>query len=90
MAKLAWVLVIVGAINWGLVGLGGLFFDGEINLVSIIFGAGSTASYVVYLLVGVSAVYALLGHCGCRRCAGYCKNCENGACETHKKPNGQM
>ncbi len=84
MKKLAWALVIVGALNWGLVGLGGLFFDGEINLVSIIFGT-SVAAYVVYILVGLSAVYALMGHCGCKRCAGYCKNCENGACETHKR-----
>jgi uncharacterized membrane protein YuzA (DUF378 family) len=86
MKKLAWVLVIVGALNWGLVGLGGLFFDGEINLVSIIFGAGSMASYVVYLLVGISAVLALMGHCGCKGCSGSsCKDCANGACDAHKR-----
>ena len=86
MKKLAWVLVIVGALNWGLVGLGGLFFDGEINLVSIIFGAGSMASYVVYLLVGMSAVLALMGHCGCEGCSGsYSKDSANGACDSHKR-----
>jgi len=84
MKKLAWVLVIIGALNWGLVGLGALFFDGEINLVSIIFGA-TTAAYVIYLLVGISAVYVLMGNCGCKGCGGSsCESCASGKCNTHK------
>ena len=43
------VLVIVGGLNWGLVGL----FD--FDLVAAIFGAGSTLSRFVYILVGLSA-----------------------------------
>lgn len=50
---LALVLVIVGALNWGLVGL--FKFD----LVAAIFGDMSVLSRVVYSLVGVSAVYVL-------------------------------
>jgi uncharacterized membrane protein YuzA (DUF378 family) len=42
-------LIIVGALNWGIVGL----FD--TNVVAEIFGTG-TASDVVYVLVGVSAL----------------------------------
>ena len=45
------VLVILGGLNWGLVGLFG--FD----LVAAIFGAGSALSRIVYVLVGVSAVW---------------------------------
>ena len=45
------VLVIVGGLNWGLVGL--LNFD----LVAAIFGDMSAISRVVYILVGLSAVY---------------------------------
>ncbi len=82
MKKLAWVLVIIGAVNWGLVGIGGLFFGGEINLVSMIFGM-STLGYVIYLLVGLSAVYLLAKKCGCKGCA-------RGNCEVHKNSNGQM
>jgi uncharacterized membrane protein YuzA (DUF378 family) len=41
------ILVIVGGLNWGLVGL--LNFD----LVAALFGAGSTLSRLVYMLVGV-------------------------------------
>jgi hypothetical protein len=43
-------LVIVGGLNWGLVGL--LNF----NLVSAIFGTGMLAN-IVYDLVGLSAIY---------------------------------
>jgi uncharacterized protein len=47
------ILVIVGGINWGLVGL--FNFD----LVATIFGAMTTISRVVYVLVGLSAVYMI-------------------------------
>jgi uncharacterized membrane protein YuzA (DUF378 family) len=47
----ALVLVIVGGLNWGLVGA--LNFD----LVSTIFGDMSVVSRIVYVLVGLSAVY---------------------------------
>lgn len=45
------VLVIVGGLNWGLVGV--LDFD----LVATIFGDMSSLSRIVYALVGVSAIY---------------------------------
>jgi len=45
------VLLIIGGINWGLIG----FFD--FNLVAAIFGEATAASRVVYALVGLSAVY---------------------------------
>ncbi len=48
---LSMVLVVVGGLNWGLVGL--FSFD----LVATIFGDMSLISRVVYILVGVSAVY---------------------------------
>lgn len=50
---IAYILAIVGGLNWGLVG----FFN--YNLVDEIFGVESTASRVIYALVGVSAVYLL-------------------------------
>ena len=48
---LALVLVIVGGVNWGLVG----FFD--FDLVATLFGEMSGLSRVVYALVGLSALY---------------------------------
>lgn len=49
----ALILIIVGGLNWGLVGL--LNFD----LVAAIFGMMSALSRVVYILVGLSAIYTL-------------------------------
>jgi uncharacterized membrane protein YuzA (DUF378 family) len=49
----AFVLVIVGGLNWGLVGIL------KYNLVTALLGVG-TAANVVYGLVGISAVYMLI------------------------------
>ncbi len=49
----ALILIIVGGLNWGLVGL--LNFD----LVAAIFGMMSALSRIVYILVGLSAIYTL-------------------------------
>jgi len=52
---IAFVLVLVGAINWGLVGI----FDW--NLVSAIFGAGRTVgSVIVYILVLLAGLWLLI------------------------------
>ncbi|MDH4157491.1 MAG: DUF378 domain-containing protein [candidate division Zixibacteria bacterium] len=45
------VLLVVGGLNWGLVGL--MSFD----LVGLIFGSMSALSRVVYVVVGLSAIY---------------------------------
>jgi len=47
----ALVLVLIGALNWGLVG----FFS--FDLVAAIFGAMSAISRVIYALVGLAAIY---------------------------------
>ena len=49
----ATILTIIGALNWGLVGIV------KFNLVSYLFGELTTASRVVYSLVGLSGVYIL-------------------------------
>ncbi|MDP3966213.1 MAG: DUF378 domain-containing protein [archaeon] len=48
---IALVLVLIGGINWGLVGAFGF------NVVEAVFSAGSVASSIVYILVGISAIY---------------------------------
>lgn len=49
----ALVLVIIGAINWGLIG----FF--QFDLVATLFGTMSTFSRVVYAIVGIAGLYAI-------------------------------
>lgn len=51
---IALVLILIGGLNWGLVG----FFD--YNLVDSIFGTGSVAARVIYDLVGVAALYKIV------------------------------
>ena len=50
---IALVLIIIGAINWGLVGI----FN--FNLVDAIFGAMSIISRIIYILVGISGLWAI-------------------------------
>lgn len=50
---IAFVLVVIGAINWGLVG----FFDW--NLVDAIFGVASAASRVIYAIVGLAGLWSI-------------------------------
>lgn len=61
---IAFALVLVGALNWGLVGLFG------VNLVTMIFGSMGLEN-IVYILVGASAVYIAVGHKkDCKICGG--------------------
>lgn len=55
------VLVVVGGLNWALVGAAG--FD----LVATLFGQMSPLSRAVYVLVGISAVYQALQWRGIQR-----------------------
>jgi len=48
------ILLLVGGLNWGLVGL--FKFD----LIASIFGEMSVVSRVIYVLVGLSAVYRIV------------------------------
>lgn len=51
----AFILVIVGGLNWGLTALG-------FNVVNMIVGAWPMLEQIVYLLVGLSAIYLALTH----------------------------
>ena len=60
----AFTLLIVGGLNWGLVAL--LNF----NLVNMIFGSMPMLEKLVYILVGVSAVYIASTHMSdCKACS---------------------
>lgn len=50
----AYILTIIGALNWGLVGIA------EFNLVAFIFGDMTLISRIIYVLVGISAITLLL------------------------------
>jgi uncharacterized membrane protein YuzA (DUF378 family) len=53
LSKVAFALVIIGGLNWGLVGLLNL------DLVQLIFGSIPVVAQAVYILVGLAALYKL-------------------------------
>ena len=59
----AFTLAMIGAINWGLIGLF------QFNLVTTLLG-GTGLENIVYILIGASAVYVFATHKGdCKMCA---------------------
>jgi uncharacterized membrane protein YuzA (DUF378 family) len=50
---IAMALLIVGGLNWAMVGLL------DVDVVATLFGAGSPASRLVYVLVGIAALYSI-------------------------------
>lgn len=50
---IAIILVVVGAINWGLVGIH------NFNLVSYLFGAFSIVTRIIYVVVAIAGIYLI-------------------------------
>jgi uncharacterized membrane protein YuzA (DUF378 family) len=60
----SFILVVIGAVNWGLVGLM------NFNVVATIFGTMPTIERLIYLLVGASGVYLAATHMSdCKMCS---------------------
>src|SRR3989338_9811626 len=74
-AMIGKVLLIIGGINWGLIGYG-IFTDSNINMNAIhwLLGAVPSVEAVLYILIGVAAIMKICG-CGCNRCKEGCKAC---------------
>ena len=54
---IALVLVLLGAINWGLVGI----FNWD--LVAAIFGAGSVLAIIIYIIIFIAAIWLIVDLC---------------------------
>ena len=60
---LAFILLVVGGLNWGLAALG-------YNVVNMVLGTWPAVEKAVYILVGLAAVYEAVMHkANCRACA---------------------
>lgn len=57
---IAYVLVIIGALDWGLTGLGNLA-GSNWNVINLILGSVPSIEAIVYILVGISALVLLFG-----------------------------
>ena len=100
-SMIMWTLLIVGGLNWGLVGIFNL------DLVAAIFGDMSVVTRIVYILVAVAALGSFAGCC-CKKCKGgscdkgacaggtcemkedkECASCASGSCDTHGADTGE-
>ncbi len=70
------ILLIVGGVNWGLVGVG-MLLGSNWNVINLILGSIPTLEAVVYLLVGIAAVMNIFG-CKCKKCVEACASCGSG------------
>lgn len=67
--KTALVLLVVGGLNWGLVGAGS-FAGSNWNVVNLLLGSWPVVENLVYVLVGLSAIAILFTH---KRDCGQCQ-----------------
>jgi hypothetical protein len=63
--KIAFILLIVGGLNW-------LLHAFNFNVVDMIFGEGAVVSKLIYILVGLSALLEVFTH------KANCNNCTTG------------
>lgn len=74
-SKVTRILLVVGGINWGLIGIGMLLGKMDPwNVVNMVLESMPTLEAIVYLLVGVAAVMKLIG-CKCKKCMAACASC---------------
>lgn len=60
------ILLIIGGINWGLIGVG-MLMGNDWNVVKLLLGSWPTVEAIVYILVGIAAVVKIFG-CRCKKC----------------------
>ncbi|WP_423062578.1 DUF378 domain-containing protein [Candidiatus Paracoxiella cheracis] len=68
---IALILVIIGAVNWGLVGIA------NFNLVEFVFGGLTIVTKIVYILVGISGIVLIYSAAKC------CSMCKGGGSSSH-------
>lgn len=62
------ILLIIGGLNWGLVGVG-MLMASDWNVVGMLLGSWPMVEAIVYILVGVAALVKIFG-CFCHTCKG--------------------
>jgi uncharacterized membrane protein YuzA (DUF378 family) len=67
MKTVKWLLII-GGINWGLVGVG-MLMGSDWNILHMIFVSAPVVEGIIYILVGIAAIMKIFG-CRCKKCMG--------------------
>lgn len=66
-SSIGYYLVLVGAINWGLAGLG-YFITTNLNIVNMVFASMPSIEHAIYIIIGVAGVMTFMG-CKCKGCS---------------------
>ena len=86
------ILLIVGGINWGLVGVGTLMRR-DWNVIHALLETIPTVEAIIYILVGVAAIINIFG-CRCKKCMASCISCAScdscSSCGTDTKAGGTV
>lgn len=69
------ILLIVGGINWGLVGVG-ILIKSDLNVIHMLLNSVPVIEGIIYVLVGIAAVVNIFG-CKCKKCTASCDSCES-------------
>jgi uncharacterized protein len=66
---IAFILVIIGGVQWGLIGIAG-FAGGNWDLLGMLFASMPSVLWIIYILVGLSALWLLFTHRkDCKTCS---------------------
>lgn len=79
LKQIAYVLLLIGGLNWGVYGISGY------NVVDGLLGSVPMFENIVYLLVGISALYIILNRfvfCSCTSCSCSGDTCCSSDCST--------
>jgi len=68
--KISFVLLVIGGLNWGLVGVG-MLLGSDLNVVNMLLGSWPAVEGIVYVLVGLAAIMKIFG-CRCKKCLAAC------------------
>ena len=71
LACIAKILVLIGGLNWGLIGIGG-FVGSDWNIVNLLLGGVPALEWIIYVLVGLGALKLCFSKscCSDRKCSG--------------------
>ena len=76
------LLIFIGALNWGLVGVGG-FLNMDLNVVDMLFGSFLLGANIIYVLIGLAGVAFIVNFFRCPDCCA-CNTC--GVKKEEEKP----
>lgn len=92
LKQVTYIFLIIGGLNWGIYGIA------KYDVIDVLFGNLPMIANIIYVLVGLSAVYVILNKyvlCDCSNCCSGChsdcrSDCHSGCCsDKEEKDNSE-